>query len=224
MGVRPEQMFHEDNKKSTDKSPAGASADGKGGEMTDVERRRHWRVHINLLGRFMRQNKQEYPCKILNMSPGGVAMLTPDEGEIGEHIVAYIDHIGRVEGTVTRTFEGGFAIQLEATPYKREKIASQLTWLANKNLLDLSEGRRHERIVPRKAQTVLQFENGQTVPCKLLDVSLSGASIEMEDKPPIGMQVMLGKMRGRVVRHHVNGIGIEFLDIQNPKALSNYFG
>lgn len=194
-----------------------------GPEASSGERRRHWRVAISLLGRFMRENKQEYPCKVLNMSPGGAAMLTPDEGKIGEHIIAYIDHIGRVEGRVSRTFDGGFAIKLDATPYKREKIASQLTWLANKKHLDLAEERRHDRFSPRRQHIDLHLENGQVVPCRLLDVSISGASVKIDDKPALGTNVLLGKMRARVVRYHERGIGVEFLDIQNPKALRNYF-
>ena len=40
----------------------------------------------------------------------------------------------------------------------------------------------------------------------------------------IGQTVTLGKLRARVVRHHDNGIAVEFVDIQNPQALRKYFG
>lgn len=206
-----------------DSGPLALDPAQRAKEPDGAERRRHKRVDIHLLGRFMRESKQEYPCKILNMSAGGVAMLTPIEGDMGEHIIAYVDHIGRIEGKVSRKFDGGFAIKIKATPYKQEKIASQLTWLSNKKELDLSDERRHERIVPRNTDTALKFANGDSMSCRLLDVSLSGASVSMDPKPDLGLEVRLGKMRGRIVRHHENGVGIEFLDIQNPNALSNYF-
>jgi hypothetical protein len=33
----------------------------------------------------------------------------------------------------------------------------------------------------------------------------------------------LGKLRARVARHHESGIGVQFIDIQNPAALRRYF-
>jgi hypothetical protein len=33
-------------------------------------------VKINLTGRFMREDRQEYPCQTINMSPGGVKSET----------------------------------------------------------------------------------------------------------------------------------------------------
>ena len=80
-----------------------------------IERRRHQRVKVNLLGRFMLENKTEYPCQVINMSPGGVALITPIRGEIGERVIAYIDHIGRIEGKIVRKIEGGFALTVDAT-------------------------------------------------------------------------------------------------------------
>jgi hypothetical protein len=33
------------------------------------ERRRHQRVRVNLLGRYMLPDRREYPCQVSNMSP-----------------------------------------------------------------------------------------------------------------------------------------------------------
>ncbi len=188
------------------------------------ENRNHQRVPLRLLGRFMRADKKEYPCQVLNMSPGGAALLAPAPGELGERIVAYIDHIGRIEGSLVRNFDGGFAIKIQASDHKREKIANQLTWLANREQLDLAEDRRHERLIPRKTQSKIVLEDGSEHVCKILDVSLSGASIELSLKPRIGANITFGKMRGRVVRYHDRGIGIEFTDVQHPTTIKKQFG
>ena len=37
------------------------------------ERRRHQRVKVNLLGRYMLADRREFPCQVINMSPGGMA-------------------------------------------------------------------------------------------------------------------------------------------------------
>ncbi len=74
------------------------------------ERRRHRRVPVTVHGRFMREDKQEYPCQVINMSAGGMAILAPVPCKTGERIVAYLDNLGRIEGIVVRPFEGGFAV------------------------------------------------------------------------------------------------------------------
>ena len=187
------------------------------------DRRRHKRVAVTLLGRFMRANKQEYPCKLYDISVGGCAMMAPVEVELGERIVAYFDHIGGLEGKAARVYDGGFALQFEATQHRREKLAAQLTWLINRHHLKGIDERRHERIVPKNGSSSIKV--GDTaLPCQILDVSISGASIATEARPPIGEEVLLGKLRGRVVRYHAHGIGVQFIDIQAPTALRRYFG
>ena len=42
--------------------------------------------------------------------------------------------------------------------------------------------------------------------------------------PEIGIEVVLGKLRARIVRHHPQGFGVQFIDIQNPIAPRRHFG
>lgn len=188
-----------------------------------LDRRRYQRVDLRLFGRFMRANKREYPCEVLNISPGGMTLRAPIKGEQGERIVAYVDDLGRIEGELTRIFQDGFAVRFIASQYKRDKLANKLTFLANRGPLDLAENRRHSRSVPRRPHTQLALGDGTVIDCKVLDVSLSGASIAVQPKPEVGTRVTIGLMRGEVVRHHELGIGVEFSDIQNPNAISRHF-
>lgn len=190
----------------------------------EPDRRRHRRVPLTLLGRFMRANKQEYPCKLIDISVGGVALMSPTSVEDGEGIVVYLDQIGGLVGVVARQFAGGFALQLKATQHKREKLAAQITWLINRHELEPTDARRHERIVPKNCESSLTLEDGSSMPCQILDVSISGASIAIDEPPPLGSVVWLGKLRSRVVRLHKQGVGVRFVDIQQPTALRRYFG
>ena len=112
------------------------------------DRRRNQRVNVNLLGRFMLEDRREFPCQTQNMSPGSVALTTPIVGRVGERVVAYIDHIGRIEGQIVRAYDGGFAMTINATLRKKDKLAAKLTWLANRHELNLPEDRRHDRATP----------------------------------------------------------------------------
>ena len=188
------------------------------------DRRRHKRVAVALLGRFMLANKQEYPCKLVDVSVGGAAMMSPVNVAEGERIVAYFDQLGGLEGTVSRVFEGGFAMALIATQHKREKLAAQLMLIINTEGNAAVGDRRHQRIIPKDPKSNLQLADGAIAACEVLDVSISGASIATPMRPAVGEEVVLGKLRGRVVRHHDRGFAIEFMDIQNPTALRRYFG
>lgn len=190
------------------------------------DRRRYRRYAIALLGRFMRANKQEYPCKLNDISLGGLSLMSPVNVEPDERIVAYFDHLGGIEGTVVRQFEGGFAIRLSATQHKREKLAAQIMWLINRHELQGAEERRHERIAVANAMSLSQLKlaEGLAIQARVIDVSLSGASLATEARPIIGSEVQLGKLRARVVRHHDQGIAVQFVDIQEPEALRRYFG
>ncbi|MGE0847757.1 MAG: PilZ domain-containing protein, partial [Flavobacteriaceae bacterium] len=72
------------------------------------EHRRFQRVNVSLLGRFMLPDLSEHPCQVINMSPGGAAILSSALCDIGDRVIAYLDHVGRIEGRISRLFEGGF--------------------------------------------------------------------------------------------------------------------
>jgi hypothetical protein len=188
--------------------------------LTD-ERRRFQRVRVNLLGRYMLADRREFPCQVSDMSPGGMAMIAPVVGAVGERIVAYVDHLGRLEGTIARTFENGFAMTISATARKRDKLAAQLTWLANRHILNMPEDRRHGRFTPRKAGARLVMPNGVNISCRIIDMSESGAGIATDQRPPIGSLVTIGKVTGRVVRYLDDGFAIEFTRLQHPDFLED---
>ena len=183
------------------------------------DRRRNQRVNVNLLGRFMLEDRREFPCQTQNMSPGSLALTTPIIGRVGERVVAYIDHVGRVEGQITRVFDGGFAMTIIATLRKKDKLAAKLTWLANRHELDLPEDRRHDRATPNITVVNVALPDGREYRAKVLDMSLSGGAFAIDVKPPIGSPLMIGNLRASVVRHFDEGIAVEFATLQTASSL-----
>ena len=187
------------------------------------ERRRFQRVKVNLLGRYMLEDRREFPCQVINMSPGGMALVAPVVGMPGERVIAYVDHLGRLEGKVARRIDNGFAMTILASARKRDKLAAQLTWLANRHILNLPEDRRHGRFTPRNAMVRLILPNGNNVAARIIDLSQSGAAVAIgpDQLPPVGAMVMLGKTQGRVVRHIDEGFAIEFTRLQHPDFIED---
>ena len=60
-----------------------------------------------------------------------------------------------------------------------------------------------------RGATQIVLSNGQVHPCRVLDLSLSGAALELEARPAVGERVRVGRTEGRVVRHTDEGIAVE---------------
>jgi len=189
-------------------------------EPVSVERRRHQRVSVRLTGRFMRSDRREFDCVTIDMSPGGIAFQAEAPVQHGERIVTYLNQIGRLEGTVARTFPGGFAIQMRLPPAKRDRLADQLTWLANRASLGLPEDRRHERVTPNRPNTRLRMANGTEHPATLADVSISGAALFVDAQIPLGESVIVGATPCQVVRVLDGGVAVEFARPIRPEDFS----
>jgi hypothetical protein len=185
------------------------------------DKRAFQRVSVNLHGRMLSAEQMESDCVVVDMSPGDAQLDANARVQVGDRVIAYIDHIGRIEGAVLSLgAKGRFVISINATERKREKLAAQLTWIANKHELGLPEDRRHERMAPRNSRAEIALDDGRAYPCRIIDLSLSGAAIEIGVRPAIGTAVQLGHMRGRVVRHFQEGVAIEFLALQTKESLS----
>ena len=174
------------------------------------ERRRHARAKLALLGRYMLEDRREFPCQTVDVSVGGLALTAPVVGALGERVVAYFDALGRIEGIIVRHFEHGFAMTAIMPPAKREKLVNQLTWLVNRKTLGLPEDRRHERIVPRELNTNIRLADKTIVPAKIVDISVSGAAVTCAKQSPMGAMVQIGRRRASVVRTFDQGMALEF--------------
>lgn len=69
---------------------------------------------------------------------------------------------------------------------------------------------RAKRVKIDRGTTQVMLENGEVYPCRVLNLSLSGAALEIGQRPAIGEQVRVGRTDGRVVRHTAEGIAVEF--------------
>jgi len=189
------------------------------------DRRQDPRTPVLMLGRFMRVSKHEFPCKMIDISLSGAALMAPVEPDMGEKIIAYFDQFGGLEGNVARNFTGGFAIRFSITEHKRQKLAGTLAAMLDKTRTSGGIERRHyERVVARSKTQTLALGEKFSIDCEILDLSISGASVMTAARPGLGTLLKLGTTNARVVRHHDRGIALEFVDVQKPNALRRYFG
>ena len=103
------------------------------------ERRRFARVPVRLPGRYMLSDRSDHPCTGTAFSPGNLQLEGPVIGAVGERAVCHFEHLGRLEGEIVRPTAGGFVMSIQASRQRRLKLADQLTWLANREVLGLGD-------------------------------------------------------------------------------------
>lgn len=158
----------------------------------------------------MLSSRQECPCVAVEMSPGDMLLFAAVKPAIGEEVVVYLNDFGRFAGIVARLTPNGFAMTLQLSARKRDKLADQLTWLTNRYSLDLTESRSSERIVPLMERTIMREPSGQERIVKIRDISLDGVNIETDWAPPVGTQIFVGNTPVVAVRHMESGFAGKF--------------
>ncbi len=182
-----------------------------------ADKRRFARTKVPVAGRLMLPSGGEYPCDVDDISEGGIALHSQAEGEIGDRVIVYLDNLGRFEGNLVRRFTGGFAIETQLQNNQAARLAERIEWLKGaKPGADLAGSpRRAPRRAPTSEEedqgTRLVIDNGVEIHCRVLDISLTGAHLKMNNRPPIGTHVTVGRTLGRIVRHTEDGAGVEFL-------------
>jgi len=64
--------------------------------------------------------------------------------------------------------------------------------------------------VPKQRQAVLTFENGPSLPARIIDLSRTGVALDADCIPAIGAVVRVGQLNGQVVRILDEGIAVHF--------------
>lgn len=163
-----------------------------------------------IFGRFMLPDMSEHPCQVMDITPDGAVFMTLTIPPIGQTLVAYLEEIGRVEAVVIAPVPGGFQIEYALQGPRMDRLRQRIEWLRNKDS-GAPDTRRHPRFEPTEKVSQISLHDGRVYNCEVLDISISGAAIKTEVMPSVGTYVMLGKMRGRVVRYIDQGVAIEFV-------------
>jgi PilZ domain len=162
-----------------------------------------------VFGRFMLPDMTEHACQVTDVTYEGANFVSELRPMVGISIVAYLEDIGRVEAISGAHTSQGFEIKFTATGARLERLKSRIDFLT-KRQAGGADGRRHTRYEPIEKTSQITLPDGRVYQCEVLDISLSGAAIKTDVMPALGTYLMLGRMKGRVVRYVDQGIGIQF--------------
>ncbi|MBL4595247.1 MAG: PilZ domain-containing protein [Robiginitomaculum sp.] len=174
-----------------------------------AERRHFVRGKLEINGRFLAASNREYPCQIIDISPGGLSIQSDFLPQPSEKIVLMMEHLGRVQAEVVRELTGGFAACIMATSRKRNQLASELTWLMNAERLGLQDDRAGPRN-PHQGDVHVQLHDSTRFIATAVDISATGIALESTEKVSLGEPVTIGRLQGTVSRKTGFGFAVKF--------------
>jgi hypothetical protein len=188
------------------------------------ERRIYERVATALQGKFfVPAEETTLECEIVNLSAGGAGVRCAEPPPLDTYVVLYIEGFGRFECVATRFVDGLLGLHFICKEAKRQRLLRDLAHYINSGVSGITRLRRHPR---SNSVSVGYFKrpNGEEVRCDVLDISLQGVSLRSDSRPPIGEVINLGRTWGRIVRHHADGIAIQFLELASSASDSSGSG
>jgi hypothetical protein len=176
-----------------------------------TDQRSSERVQVKLAGKlFVPAEETTLDCTIVNLSVGGAGIFCPEPPPLDCFVVLYIDGFGRFEGVTTRYVEGELGLKFVCKDAKRQRLEQDLAGYVSGGMKGVTRVRRHRRDTAPVQIECFTMADGFDAACKLMDISLQGALLKTMARPAIGDVIQLGQTRAWVVRHHEEGIGVQF--------------
>ena len=159
---------------------------------------------------FIPVTQAEIDCVVTELSPHGAVIEGVNVPDSGADIVLYVEGFDRFSASVHSGTKSGASLKFSCSENKRLKTAEKIRhYLAGEPVAQTFSRSSARSEIP----AVRQFgrSNGEVVEFEVVDVSLTGALLRTRCRPTIGETITIGNIEGRVTRHVVGGIAVEFI-------------
>ena len=187
------------------KTPAKGAAPPAG-----ADRRGDRRYPLMVSGRFYLPDGTEVFCVTHDASMSGYDLRCARRPPVGWKFDLYLHHLGQIKAEVVRPTERGFAVRIIGSVLPRDEFVRKMIWLVKSHAGEVSEARAHDRHVPQDKAVTVRLDDGRYVEGEIVDISRSGAALDIPAQPGIGTLVLCGRTPATVRRHLPNGIGVQF--------------
>jgi len=176
------------------------------------DKRKTPRWAVGIKGKiFVPERQYGEECLVSDLSTAGAGLKTSCSAALGTKVVLYIDEFGRYDATIVQSYRRRVGVKFQISDHKRARTAELITNYVTHGTADATSLRSSVRVSGTSSLKSFASESGEAAPCKVLDLALTGASLETEARPEIGAQIFFGEIAARVVRHMPNGIAVVFL-------------
>jgi hypothetical protein len=182
----------------------------------NTELRRFRRIALDLPARIVVNSIDEYEGRLVNISPGDLAVKVQANIMKGDAAVVSIKNLDVIEGRVARVMPDGFALSFMLSKRRRTILVEALMVRANEAQAgDLRDRRSSPRHFASDQRMSCRLPDGTSLFVKVLDRSVDGVSVDSPRRPPVGSEIFIGRTRSVVMRHTMRG----FVAIYEPNAL-----
>ncbi len=185
-------------------------------------------IYVSLPGRYSlvesttpRIESRQFACRAVNISSSTIALTAPVTARVGIRVIADIEQLGRVKGSIFRVFDLGFAMNIEAGEQERDVLATKIDWIERNKDFEIRDHRSHARFIPRRPLSMLTLSDGSKIPCFVIDISVTGAAISADFVPAVGTVLAVGSVVGRVVRFVPGGFAVQFIQLQERQEVES---
>lgn len=174
--------------------------------MPKSDQRRYRRISLSLPARVVINAVDEYEGRLINMSPGDMALIVPAKAVVGDAVVVRIKGLDVIEGTVARKFPDGIAVSFLLSKSRKGLLLEKLMLLANPSFANgLNDRRAEPRHKVSDSRSICRLDDGTSLFVKIIERSVNGVSVDAPRRPEIGASIMIGSQRGVVSRHTPRG-------------------
>ncbi len=179
-----------------------------------ADSRRYRRIPLDLPARVTVNAMDEYEGRLINISPGDLALQCDAPVQNGDSIVASISSLDIIDGRVARIFPDGFAMSFLLSRKRRLLLTEQLMVKANALYASgLGDRRKTPRHSEGNRRMVCRLPDGTSLFVKVIDRSVDGIAVDSSRQPPLGTEIHVGRLRGVVIRHTPRG----FVVVHEPE-------
>lgn len=174
--------------------------------MSKLDQRRFRRISLDLPARIVVNSIDEYQGRLVNISPGNLAVKVAGKTAVGDAAVVFVHGLDVFEGRVARVLPDGFALSFLLSKKRRQELTELLMLRANPAF---AEGLHDRRSAPRHAvgeqRMACRLADGGSLFVKVVEASVNGVSVDAPRKPPVGSSIHIGRLRATVYRHTHRG-------------------
>ena len=178
--------------------------------MFSGDARRYRRILVDLPARVVVNGIDEIEGRLLNMSPGNLALQVDYGATTGDAAQVFVKDLDVIEGTVSRVFPDGFALSFILPKKRRALLTEQLILRANPNFASGLADRRSGLRRQESTRMVCRLSDGSSLFVKIVDMSVDGVAIDSPRRPPIGTAIQVGRSMGTVARHTPRGFVVVY--------------
>jgi hypothetical protein len=186
------------------------------------DRRSKERPNVGVKGTIFFPDRQyDEDCVVVDLSPDGAGLRATFSAASGERLILYVDGLGRFEGKIVWRDRLRVGVQFKCSDTKRARVAEMIAAYLELGSVSATAVRQTSRLSGKAALYSFTRASGEKLACEIVDMALSGASLQTDDRPDVGETIFFGRTIALVVRHTAFGIAVTFTGTSQPRLVAS---